>query len=68
MDVVNVATAGDLETSASVATHREAWQRWQREQAAASDRLLEALEPTPRHGLLAEARLVWLLKLDYGTQ
>ena len=47
---------------------RKAWGRWQEEQRAASDRLLAALQTTPRHGLLAEKRLLWLLRLDYSKR
>ena len=61
-------TAADPLAPASVAARRDAWEVWQREQADASDRLLEVLEAKPRHRLLAEQRLLWLLKLDYGTQ
>lgn len=68
MERVDLATSG-AETPESITTRQDAWHRWRAEQRSASDRLMDALESSsPRHWLLAEKRLLWLLRLDYGTQ
>lgn len=54
------------EEPASIAARRDAWSRWSDDQRESSDLLLSALQSTPRHDLLAERRLLWLLKLDFG--
>ncbi|MEM7200672.1 MAG: hypothetical protein AAF628_10425 [Planctomycetota bacterium] len=56
------------EDPTSVRARRDAWSRWQQEQRDASDRLLEVLEARPRHRLLIDQRLLWLLRLDYAAQ
>lgn len=60
------ALAADPSTDQAIAARREAWGRWQEAQRAAADLILAALEPSPRHGMLAEDRMLWLLKLDAG--
>lgn len=53
---------------AATALRREAFVQWQEEQREASDAILGALLDTPRHRLLAERRLDWLLQLDYSRR
>ncbi len=61
-------TQGDVESDESILARREAWGSWQVAQRDAGDLLLTAMIPCPRHGLLAEQRLIWLLRLDYGIR
>ena len=45
---------------------RNAWSQWQREQHDATDGLLSILQSKPRHRLLAQKRLFWLLRLSHS--
>jgi hypothetical protein len=56
------------ESPASIAARRDAWSQWRNDQRESSDILLSALQPTPRHDLLSERRLLWLLKLDFSLR
>lgn len=58
--------ARDPGSEASIQARREGWGRWLEEQRAAADRMLAVLEGGPRHALLAEKRLLWLLQLDFS--
>jgi len=68
MERLHAETDAEPLSSESIAARREAWSAWQADQGAAADHLLPALEPTARHNLLAEKRLFWLLRLDYGLR
>ena len=68
MEKINLQTTHSSENPLAVIALRNAWRRWQHEQKMASDRLLDALQSTPRHRLLAEKRLLWLLRLDYSMR
>lgn len=68
MERLHAETDAEPLSSESIAARREAWSAWQADQGAAADLLLTALEPTARHNLLAEKRLFWLLRLDYGLR
>jgi hypothetical protein len=68
MEAIHADTDEDPTSAASIVTRRAAWSKWQEEQSAAADGLLAVLHSTPRHGLLAEKRLFWLLRLEYGVR
>jgi hypothetical protein len=68
MERAQAETGAQPMSSETIASRREAWSAWQADQDAAADLLLPALEPTARHNLLAEKRLFWLLRLDYGLR
>ena len=56
------------ESPTVIAARRDRWSQWRDHQRQTSDLLLAALQPTPRHKLLAERRLLWLLKLDFSLR
>ena len=56
------------ESPALVAARRDTWTEWRDDQRETSDLLLSALQQSPRHDLLAERRLLWLLKLDFSLR
>ena len=56
------------ERPASIAARRDAWSQWRDDQRESSDLLLSGLQPSPRHDLLVERRLLWLLKLDFSLR
>ncbi|MFT4540869.1 MAG: hypothetical protein ACI841_001073 [Planctomycetota bacterium] len=68
MEQIHSGLDGMLDGAASIATQRAAWSAWQESQAEAAETLAGVLDPSPRHGLLAEKALFWLLTLDYGAR
>lgn len=58
---------GPAEGEAAILRRREQWDRWGVRQKEISDCLLE-LRPSSRLQLLAERRLLWLLRLDSGIR
>jgi len=68
MRLANVEILSLPEGDEATLLRRDSWARWQEEQRAAADGLLAALSAGPRHRMLAEERLIWLLRLDYSIQ
>ena len=57
---------GSKESPGNVHDRQHTWVQGQETKRLASERLLGVLDSTPRHRLLVERRLLWLLKLDYS--
>ncbi len=62
------ARAIELEAPQQARLRRENQETWQAEARRASDRLLSVLDPEPRHRLLAEKRLEWLMRVDHSVR
>jgi hypothetical protein len=57
----------DVDETAAMLASRARWEAYTRAQRRAARYPIAALQPRPRHQLLREGMLTWLLRLNYGV-